>query len=127
MKIQIDKVASPPLHSLTAMKLKAALSLLPSEWTDSLSLVRMSNQLPPKGLGERPVVLTHLLKICDRGVPEMEIVREIYLELAQRNAPHDGKLRAHYANRLDPQQLKFLYEMIQPYVDKYDELRFLEG
>ncbi|MGJ8656027.1 MAG: hypothetical protein ACSHX6_06225 [Akkermansiaceae bacterium] len=125
MKIQVDSVASAPFHTLSVKKVKLALRLLPSEWTESVRVVRLSNQTPEVCSFDRPVILAQRLTICDRGVPEMKIVRELYMELAQRFSPRDGKLRAHYGNRLDPQQVKVLNEVIQPYLDEYEELKWM--
>lgn len=127
MKIYIDRVASAPFHTLSTKKLKLALRVLPSEWTDSISIVRLSNQTFKVCSFDRPVILASRLTICDRGIPEMEIVREVYIELAQRFSPIDGKLRSHYGNRLDVQQVKALDVIIQPYLDKYQELSVKEG
>ncbi|MDB9741242.1 hypothetical protein OAB00_00150 [Akkermansiaceae bacterium] len=127
MKIYFDKTQSLPAHTLTVQKLKLAVSLLPKDMKSLINYIHVGNQLPSDSRFDRPVILaSKRLNVLDRGLSEYQIIREIFIELAQNlDRMESGHLGAYYGNRLNPSQLKQLNDMAEPFMKAYKELAFI--
>src|ERR1041384_3691554 len=81
MRIVVDKILSPPGHSISRGDLRAILSVVPDSWKDGIEEVRLAN-----GGGCGVFLLVNKLEIRSRGRPKRETVYEIIVNLAKNSA-----------------------------------------
>ncbi|RLA57137.1 MAG: hypothetical protein DRR04_13455 [Gammaproteobacteria bacterium] len=121
MKIIYDKINTEEQHAVSTREIKRLFKIIPKDWISKFNTVHFSNQYPENSRFDRPVILSEVsnrLMVCSRGIPAEKIIEEILIELVQRHPSHKN-LRAHYANRLDGQQLKKIHRVIDPYLEQY--------
>lgn len=132
MKINIDRINTPPYHSLTRADVKDLLAVVPASWLRFVKTVHLSATLPGNSRFDRPVIYIAgsdgRLNVCSRGLEPDQARREILRELAHRGLG----IRPSYANRLSHQQLKQVDEEIAPLLfllqsDSAEEMQTLSG
>lgn len=130
MKIISDKVLSEPPHSLSPSKVKALMSLLPEECRQHIKVIHLSNQMFSNITFDRPTLYEFFsgrLKILSRGFGELEIVKEILIELAQSGLLEEREDRclhwAVYARHLKKRDYQHFEALTKPYLNAYKEHR----
>lgn len=114
--ISIDPVQEPP-HALNKDDIKALLAVVPTEWTRSISNVRLCATLPSNSRFGRPVILSaysRRLNVCCRELTADNARKELLRELAKNGL----NITTRRFNRLSAQQLKTVDEAITPLLEK---------
>lgn len=80
MRVIVDPVASAPEHALTKSQIRSMLSVLPSDWTQPIRIVRLSNGLLGGPAADYSFI-SHRLNIHSRGRAVGDVIRDVITEL----------------------------------------------
>ncbi len=118
MKIIIEKVTNEPPHSLTKIDIQTLLMEIPEEWNKGYKTIILSNAIYPKSdfnyYNNRPVDLNNSkLIIHSRGLIKSGVIKEILIELCQRNSG-DMNLKEGRRNSMSKNQRHLLEQKVEP-------------
>jgi hypothetical protein len=83
MKIVEDPIAGEPAYGLSKKDLWILWPLIPQEWTDSIQIVRLCNQMNTSATAEYSSV-SKRLNIFGRGKTRTVLIHDILTELSSR-------------------------------------------